>query len=58
MSSKVNDFDCIIQEYLTCQDFGHIYISLIHDPLTTVGGSVIVDGFYFEASIYVCPLLL
>lgn len=40
----------IIQEYLTCQDFCDIYISLTHDPHITVESFTIVDSFLFRST--------
>ena len=49
LSAEVIDFECRTR-YLTCRDFGEIYISLIRDPPTIVEGFTIVDGFLFRGS--------
>ena len=45
LSTEVIDFECPIQDYPTCQDFGEIYTSSIWKPPTLVEGFTIVDGF-------------
>jgi len=57
LSTKVIGFECLIQDYPTCRDFGEIYASLIRDPPTLVEGFTIVDGFLFRVPDYAFPTL-
>jgi len=50
LSAEVVGFECLIQDYLTCRDFGEICTSLLRDPPTLVESFTIVDGFLFRGT--------
>jgi len=50
LSAEVIIFECFIQYYPTCRDFGKIHASLIRVPSTLVEGFTIVDGFLFRGT--------
>ena len=50
LSAAVIDFECLIQYYHTCRDFGEIYASLIQDPPTLVEDFTIINGFLFRGT--------
>ena len=50
LSAEVIGFECLIQDYPTCRNFGEIYTLLCRDSPTLVEGFTIVDGFLFRGT--------
>ena len=48
MIAEVIRFECLVQDYPTCRDFGKIYTSLSWDPPTLLEGFTIINGFLFR----------